>query len=146
MKTYVITVSRFFPSTHVRMGEETGFPDKIIHGEKIHTIRANYTLWKKRFDEIDKGNACLSIRYWSGKPYRSKQVEIKRLTNKDGIGIQGISFLNGDILNPFIGNTAKSLSEIAKNDGLSVSDFRGWFINYDLSKQLIIIHFTKNRY
>lgn len=48
--------------------------------EKIHTIRANYDLWAKRFEEIERGEACLAVRKWTGKPYRSPQIEIARLT------------------------------------------------------------------
>jgi hypothetical protein len=39
-----------------------------------------------------------------------------------------------------------NILELAENDGLSVEDFKAWFKNYDLSKQLIIIHFTNFRY
>lgn len=66
MKTYVITVSEKFPKTHLKAGQETGFIDKIINKHKIHTIRSNYALWHKRFEEIDKCKACLSVRVWEG--------------------------------------------------------------------------------
>ena len=104
MKTYVITLSKRFPTGHNRAGEPTHFWEKFIKGRdnysciyrdfwettipKIHTIRANYPLWKKRIAEVERGEACLSIRQWTGKPYRSKQVEIARLTKEDGVGIQ----------------------------------------------------------
>ena len=39
---------------------------------KLHTIRANYPLWEKRIKDIQEGHAVLSVRQWSGKPYRSK--------------------------------------------------------------------------
>ena len=55
---------------------------------KIHTIRTNYQLWEKRINEVQEGNAVLSIRQWSGKPYRSKQTTILNLTKDDGVGIQ----------------------------------------------------------
>ena len=62
-KKYVITLSQVFPVTHIRKGEQTGFKDKFLaaigkaEGKwlKVHTIRANYDLWKKRFDEIEAG-------------------------------------------------------------------------------------------
>jgi len=159
MKTYVITFSKEFPSTHKRCGESTGFVEKILSGSKIHTIRNNYSLWEDRFKNIRKGEAYLSLRYWSGKPYRSKQVEFLRLTKEDGIGIQpiiiadygdsfrvqpyntGEKITNKDLW--YIGETGR-LSEIAKNDGLSVDDFKEWF----KGKQMIgaIIHLTKFRY
>ena len=88
IKTYVITVSEFFPKTHNKSGLPTGFIDKIGSKIKKHTIRGNYELWKKRIDEIQKGNAVLSVRYWTGKPYNSKQKEVYVFGKDSGIGIQ----------------------------------------------------------
>lgn len=154
MITYVITVSRTFPATHPRRGEPTFFKEKIEtavmqyekgHGliEKLHTIRANYPLWKKRFDKIGAGEACLSLRYWSGKPYRSKQVEFLRLTREDGIGIQRIAMRREEnisfvysaeqinpiahILRPIYETSIADLPYIAINDGLTPEDFIAWF-------------------
>ena len=73
MKTHVLIISRTFPSYHLRKGKETGFVEKIPD-EKIHTIRANYPLWEKRIKEVQFGEAVLSLRYWSDKPYKSEQV------------------------------------------------------------------------
>lgn len=145
-----------FPVTHIRKGEPTGFKDKFLAAInqdfewwKLHTIRANYELWKKHFDEILAGNACLSVRQWTGKPYRSKQVELARLTREDGIGIQmlRIETLYGNE-RCLIGDTGYEVSfeNIAKNDGLSYDDWKEWFKGYDLSKPLAIIHFTSFRY
>lgn len=109
MKNYVLTVSRYFPSGHKRAGDRTLFVEKICLtsdglraiyknvSPKIHTIRANFGLWKKRFGEIEAGRACLSLRYWEGKPYRSKQVEFLRLTKDDGIGLQELHFASDNI-------------------------------------------------
>jgi len=175
MKTYVLTVSRYFPKTHKRAGEQTHFTTKIELNEtiwggtkstlelslmefgkpKIHTIRQNVELWQKRISEIKKGNAILSIRYWSGKPYNSKQVEICQLDKDSGIGIEeldlsvfkelGMCFINYNELT-FSGAKQVSHKELAKNDGLSIFDFIEWFKKYDLSKPMAIIHFTKFRY
>ena len=121
MKTYVITLSKYFLATHKRAGEKTHFKEKFLLGQgcpdcaspqdlsginisdcngcvracsfpKLHTIRANYPLWEKRVKEVQEGRAVLSIRQWSGKPYCSKQVEIARLTAENGVGIQKLSF------------------------------------------------------
>jgi len=35
---------------------------------------------------------------------------------------------------------------LAKNDGLSLQDFKDWFKGYDFSKPMAIIHFTRFRY
>ena len=162
-KTYVITLSQVFPVTHVRNGEPTGFKDKFlaaikqVEGEwlKLHTIRANYELWKKRFDEIAAGKACLAIRQWTGRPYKSKQVELARLTREDGIGLQKLEIVK-ERLNSIpilLGYVDGALQEghkffplLAVNDGLSFEDWNEWFKKYNLSKPLAIIHFTPMRY
>ncbi|MFA5297872.1 MAG: hypothetical protein WC389_06645, partial [Lutibacter sp.] len=75
---YRLAVSRVFPATHKRAGEPTFFVEKLertlelkyskVHLEleliKIHTIRGNYKLWKKRFEKINRGEAVLELYYW----------------------------------------------------------------------------------
>ncbi len=155
MNTYVITLSQVFPVTHCRAGEETGFKDKFLAAigkqegdwKKLHTIRANYELWKKRFEKIAQGKACLSVRQWTGKSYASKQVEIARLTREDGIGIQKMTVAGCAVIHPmFADETAVSAKELAHNDGLSSLDWNNWFSRYDLTEPLAIIHFTSFRY
>ena len=160
MKTYVITLSQNFPATHKRAGEKTLFRDAFEAGQvfnrgseclyvrpKLHTIRANYPLWEKRIKEVQDGNAALSVRQWTGKPYRSKQVEIARLTVANGVGIQMLRFLGDNFNGGYIRNGVFPSDKIlAKNDGLSLADWEAWFRGYDLSKPLAIIHFTKFRY
>lgn len=168
MKKYVITLSKVFPTTHPKAGIPTGFEHKLhaaINGWsdhaylKLHTIRANYPLWAKRFEQIERGEAYLSVRQWSGKPYASKQVEIARLTKEDGIGIQKL-YLTDEInmlgeygivestweLFGIPGDSKVSCKQLAYNDGLSYEDWDAWFEKYDKSKPLAIIHFTKFRY
>ena len=164
MKTYVITLSRHFLANHKRAGEETHFKEKFILGQgltdydtpsmaKIHTIRANYPLWEKRIKEVQEGRAVLSIRPWTGKPYRSKQVEIAMLTAENGVGVQKARIMpEANFLIAIDENydkylcTADEIEKIAQNDGLSIEDWKEWFRGYDLSKPLAIIHFTKFRY
>ena len=158
MRTYVLIISSSFPKTHKRAGEQTYFKEKIgtalmnhekPHGlhEKLHTIRGNYELWEKRFEKIDRGEACLSIREWTGMPYRSKQIEFARLTKDDGIGIQSLHmtplgwFVDGC-------DTDITTKDFAKNDGLTLIDFSHWFkgeISIDM-EPMAIIHFTEFRY
>lgn len=142
---YRISVSRFFPATHPKAGEETKFVEKIqanglsYIGEfepKIHTIRANYELWKKRFEKIEKGEAVLELYYWTGKPYNSTCKTFATLKKEDGIGLQYLYFVKNNPRFPFI----------AKNDGLSNDDFESWFSKTDTRLPLAIIHFTSFRY
>lgn len=162
MKTYVITLSRHFLANHKRAGEETHFKEKFLLGQgltdydtpslaKIHTIRANYPLWEKRIKEVQEGRAVLSIRQWTGKPYRSKQVEIARLTADNGIGIQKLSFdkdRDGVPSLKYFNINGKYIDReiLTNNDGLSKEDWQEWFRGYDLSMPMAIIHFTKFRY
>lgn len=174
MKTYVITLSRHFLANHKRAGEETHFKEKFLLGQgcpdcaspqdlsginisdcnscvracsfpKLHTIRANYPLWEKRIKEVQAGRAVLSIRQWTGKPYRSKQVEIATLTAGSGVGIQLMELTN-DFAECIIGSHHHSYVTVAKNDGLHPADWLDWFSSYEFSKPMAIIHFTKFRY
>lgn len=167
MKTYYLTLSKVFPATHPRAGEQTEFESAFNAGQdtpkrdtfskyiKRHTIRANYEFWRKRFEKIGKGEACLSIRQWTGKPYRSKQVELARLTREDGIGIQELHIVKEKLNSRpiWLGYVDGNLQEgnlffplLAGNDGLLLDDWKEWFKGYNFSKPLAIIHFTKFRY
>lgn len=146
MKTFVLTVSKQFPKTHFRAGESTHFVENIKRlfsneCEKIHTIRTNYELWSKRAKEINEGKAILSIRYWSDKPYNSKQVEICKL---ERIGVEKLEDPTNFVFAP-IGNKEINWEEIAKNDGLSFEDFCEWF-KVRTKKPMAVIHFTDFRY
>ena len=159
MITYILTLSRNFPAKHPKKGQPTYFKDKvhaaITHNEeywnKPHTIRDNYPLWAKRFEKINRGEACLSVRQWTGKPRHSPQEELFRLTQEDGIGLQMIKFAqysDGKIYMDCAHIEGKDIEgeTIAQNDGLSYLDWQAWFRDYDLSHPLAIIHFTKFRY
>lgn len=166
-KTFVITLSEFFPATHKRAGQPTDFRAAMTTGltcarckksnpamcmgecftglRKLHTIRANYDLWDKRIKDIQAGKAVLSVRQWTGKPYCSKQVEIARLTREDGIGIERLMFDKSHFL-PNVNYKPIGIGNLAKNDGLSIDDWKEWFKGYDFSKPMAIIHFTNFRY
>ena len=169
LKVYVITLSRVFPVSHQKAGLKTYFKTKLENthvvpfdpnGDSVpdgqpqlkrHTIRANYELWRKRFEQIERGEACLSIRQWTGKPYASKQIEIARLTKDDGIGLQRLRFTpdrDGQFVwwNFNIDGHFSNEEFLANNDGLTLRDWCAWFKDYDLSKPLAIIQFTKFRY
>ena len=107
IKRYRLGVSKTFPATHPRKGEETFFVEKIENNEnlscmsettralseaefgvKIHTIRSNYPLWKKRMEEVQAGRAVIELFYWADKPYRSKQVVFATLDRILDVGFR----------------------------------------------------------
>jgi hypothetical protein len=161
IKRYRLGISRNFPTTHPRKGEPTQFEAKIqfaLHNnkfwQKLHTIRANYPLWEKRMKEVKAGRAVIELFYWSGKPYNSPQVVFATLDKDSGCGVQQLSFdarqlcegkeipLGATVYQPFEYKFTPSLIDLAKNDGLSLDDFKAWFKKYDLSQPMAIIHFT----
>ena len=150
-KKVIVLMSRVFPLNSSRAGEKTGFKESIVEGRKIHTIRDNFAVWAKKLDAIKKGDHVLSVRQWSGRPYNSPQVEILR--TKEHIGYQPIT-IRYDHKNNFIvakvGNAFVPINTLAKNDGLSVEDFKEWIFgkNPQESKLFkgIVIHFTPFRY
>lgn len=155
VKTYVLILSTRFPVYHWSAGKETFFAEKLndalsgndIPFKKLHTIRANYELWAKRFKKIATGEAVLSIRIWIGKPYGkgSSMKEVALLTCENGIGIQKLKFKFDENHNRIAlvdGVTLPSISELAHNDGLTYHEWISWFQNYNLEKPMAIIHFT----
>lgn len=144
MKTYVITVAKNFLSTHPKKGTPTNFREQILDGRKLHTIRGNYEYWKNIVDKVNSGEAILSVRQWSGKPYNSKQEEVTQFTK---LGIQGAYFNKTKV--PFMridGKPMRGLNFdiIAKNDGFAkVDDFVDWFPKIFNG---CIIQFTEHKY
>lgn len=146
----VITFSRFFPKGHIREGQPTYFVEKIwnsvsercrekftslemdptIKGTKIHTIRAG-NKWKVG----DK----FSPRVWSGTPRRSQQniiapdIEIKHIYDivisvdffwRFKVKVNNLYFAESSTM-----NLKCTLENVAYNDGLTLDDFKSWFIN-----------------
>lgn len=118
---------------------------------KRHTIRGNYDLWAKRAEKINRGEAVLSLRHWSGEPYKSKQVEFMQL---EKIGVEKVKITNWRspeweqekrLWKTCIVDRVKPVTPatIAKNDGLSIEDFHAWFPK-DFDG--VIIHFTPMLY
>lgn len=149
MKIYPIIISQNFLKSHRRAGEETGFIEKIIDGRKKHTVRMNYKYWAKRVETIQAHDGVLSVRSWSGKPYKSPQDEFLRIPT---IGIEPLSVINKRI---YINGKAmihKDMMELAKNDGFDYSpeglrDFIEWLgADKEDVRDACIIHFTHFRY
>jgi hypothetical protein len=145
MKTYVLTVSKFFPKSHSRSGHLTNFPKKILDGSKRHTIRTNYPFWAKRFEQIAAGTARLSVRIWTGLPYRSSQYEIASFTHADGIHLQKLSISESQV---FLNDrpVPLDLALVARNDGLTWEDFKEWFKDIEYGQDLAIINFSSKGY
>lgn len=157
MKTYQITLSKTFGVKHPKSGMPTNFRELYEEGIKIHTIRANFQHWKKRFYSIYGGDGYLSLRQWSEKPYASKQEVVMDLFAANRIGLQELVFVDGDITKPHIVEDADlfnpepklfpvDIYNLATNDGLTIEDWLAWFKGYDLTKPMAIIHFTGFRY
>ena len=103
----VLIVSRQFPAYHPKAGQSTRFVENILSGIKKHTLRENKTGKFKNGDTV-------SLRYWSDKPYCSKQIEFAQAKIKvESLDIKA----KGNV----------SLIFLADNDGLSSSDFVEWF-------------------
>lgn len=149
MKTIVLMVSKAFPCYHPRKGELTNFKDKILSGEKIHTIRGNYDLWKKRIDQVNAGTHKLVLKSWVGRPYYTSQEIVATFDKDSGLGVQKTTLYETccSFENTFK-TSFDALLTISKNDGLEYGDFWSWFDNkkYDLSKPMAIIHLTGFRY
>lgn len=114
---------------------------------KIHTIRGNYERWAKRIKDVQDGKAILSIRQWSGKPYRSKQELICNLEAKDGIGIQALAYnLPFDLRTKSNNVVCPNKVELSINDGMDSNDFESYLNTCIASGINTIIHFTNFRY
>lgn len=120
----------------------------VVRGKKLHTIRENYEYWKEKADKINAGEMELSIRVWSGKPYRSTQVEVARLSH---VGVQLVEMgCSTEDAQPivYVDNVLKpnAAAEMAKNDGLQLEDWIEWFFKKTNTFRGVILHFTDFKY
>lgn len=149
-----IKVAQNYLSYHPKAGTPTGFEQAILTDTKIHTIRLNHEAWAKKAEKINAGLAYLSLSKWSGLPYRSKVVEIKRLFR---VGVQSIRFYieNKQLVasqtridgkgNDELLFSERHLYSISHNDGFeNLRNFNDWFKNEPFKGA--IIHFTDFRY
>lgn len=130
-------------------GDKTGFEIAIPEGFKIHTIRTNFDYWKPKVEQVQAGQAFISLRHWTDKPYNSKQTLILPLGQQDNVGISRLRYgpdtclVQTDSAGPWI----KVPTElVALNDGLLVRDFRHWFRKVNPKDILALIHFNQFRY
>jgi len=113
--------STTFPAYHPRAGESTGFTENILSRVKTHTIRLNYSWWWY-FDGI-----VTFLCVWEGRPYWSKmrrfataKIRVERIDEiTEGVVHFGKSETQSQRL--------MSVEKFIQKDGLSESDFNGWF-------------------
>lgn len=163
IKHYRLPISRTFPITHPKSGQPTYFVEKIRANNildemslcwepKLHTCRGKYDRWVKIMQEVQAGKAVIDLYYWDGKPYGKgvKQVVFATLDKDSRCGVQMLYFSHSVEFPRVITEDNSRLSlmpkTIAKNDGLSVVDFKAWFKGADLIGPMAIIHFTSFRY
>jgi len=149
----VLTFSHHFPAGHPKVGQPTGFVEKVLlgllHSEEITTgrcielarqvfdkdhplcsynaIRA-YVCNPLKFHTIRAGSRwkpgdMASLRVWSGLLRRSKQIEFAQVEIKRVWEIEVSEFW---FVNGHI-LEYDQVVELAKNDGLEYSDFVEWF-------------------
>ena len=159
----IIIISTTFPANHPEAGKPTGFEEKIlkalgyeplvnVDGFKITTCRSNYTYWEKQIKKLKAKGGFLSVRKWKGHPYRSSQIEIARIP-AEVLGIQKLilQIENNTTWTATVFGEKISLNQIADNDGLSIQNYKNWFLP-EFSRQnttkieLAVIHFTNYRY
>lgn len=159
----------------------TGFAEKIKTGRKLHTIRRNYAYWAEKIAKMQESGGVLSLRQWGDLPYRSKQeviidvpgnvAGIQKLELTKKVEIVGVAKQTGKTIYSIsysakVDGHARSISEIAENDGLTFRDFIEWFAPIFEEKEafypelteaykktggsvtidLALIHFTPARY
>jgi hypothetical protein len=172
MKAVVLLSKTFFPQ-HPKAGEKTDFRSKIANsvvckdcddacdicehygskgrGRKIHTCRKNYAYWQDKIDRLKEVGGVLSVRQWTGNPYRSTQERIIDIPAKI-VGVQKLTIEYGkQKFIPRIDNEVVHLPDLARNDGLDTYDFIDWFkpVFEKEKKEILefaIIHFTDFRY
>jgi hypothetical protein len=116
---------------------------------KIHSIRKNFTFWKK-FEGRD-----VALFTWEGVPYRSKQRVfcVKRIVGVQKVILSHNRTLEGHKMPPeffikTLGRTCFPLSVtlLAANDGFDDEDeFIEWFYDYP-DGEMAVLHFTEFRY
>ena len=147
MKQIVLTLASRFPAGHLKRGRLTGFPEKVIKGTKIHTLREDLGKWAYNVELINSNNAELSIRRWAGRPYHTSQLKVKKMRK---IGIQQVRMTwESDIeqLTVFVdGKQIPNVEQLAANDGMGLDDFVSWFFKTSDTFEGVIIHFTDFRY
>jgi hypothetical protein len=138
MKTIVLTFSRNYPKYHPKAGQETDFINSILKRIKKGTIRGNYERWLEIAAKLEAKTHILSLRYWSDKAYRSKQVEFARVTK---IELHTITIINKRLFHVLKNNILLhhlKVKELANDEGfIDEKDFENWFPQEEFNGVLI---------
>jgi hypothetical protein len=151
----VLTCSRQFPKGHPKAGQPTWFVEKVLNcfRREDFSLPTSFIPWTENYVTLLKGEEYLkamavrdlkhhtiragnrwkvgdmaSLRVWSGKPYRSKQIEFAQVEVKKvwefsiSHGNYSINTIQQGSFIPDCG-----LEKLANNDGLYVDDFWSWF-------------------
>lgn len=159
----VITFSEFYPKYHPKAGEPTFFVEKVLLSMNyLHTLGLRYFLLNNpevygkymhralcsddiipKYHTIRRGNRWkvgdwFSPRIWSGKPYRSKQIQfapdiqvkkVWKLVVRASTHSSWVCFSIGSYDETqwvhLMGTT--ETNRLALNDGLEPKDFKDWF-------------------
>lgn len=163
----VITFSRVFPAYHPKKGKPTYFIEKFLrcftdgtddeneHFEYYCELMEDHNL--KGFDFDSKGQTIrsgkhwnagenFSPRFWSGKPYASKQVIFSpdvKIDKVYDIDIKGYKiYVNGKLFyHQHVSIWHNDIERLAKNDGLTTGELFDWFelsSTTDFSGQIIV--------
>lgn len=144
--------SRLFPTTHSRRGEQTKFIEKVMLGEKIHTIRRQYDRWKHVAEKC-AGKPCeISLCQWRATPRRSNHVQVGLIEAQPGVQRLRMKYNpDSDSITAIVDdNKTVNPETLAENEGLTIDEFKEWFFgrNRNMSQEFkgCILHLTQFRY
>ena len=146
-KLAVLMLSTAFMKGHSKAGKPTEFKAKLLAGTKLHTIRGNFEWWQRKAQQINAGEMELSNRQWSGKPYRSQQVEVARLSHLE---VQRFEAAYGSTdPQPRVwidGCEVADVEQVAHNDGLELAEWQEWFFKHTNHFEGVVLQFTSFKY
>lgn len=127
-----------FLKGHPRAGEPTNFAEKILNGEKVHTIRC-----PKNIAQLENTLQKCEVKLISGS-WRKPGEVIKQLK---GVSTQRVIKDGGLIyVRDMYTENIYTYDRLAINDGLTDADFIAWFENVPDGKEMLLIHFGDNQY
>ena len=144
-KCYVLMLQSHFHAKHPRKGSRTLFEQLVQRGVKIHTFRDNFQELLRQSHGNNAGTGYMSLRVWEGKPYHSKQREVKRLYR---IGVQDAEaqVTDGSLCLVIDGKNHQAPWCVASSDGMCMGDLQEWLCPDGKPWSGCLVHFTDMRY